>query len=112
MRMHLDSLKRALSTEQGLVLTFRSGNKEESIELSREASDQTRRTLGVVASGVESEAPLTLTVFGHQAVRTKDAYGLLLRTEEFGEVVFSLPRGVLQKLIEDLRQLEASPPAG
>lgn len=108
--MHFDRLKCALSTERGLLLTFSSGNKEASIELSPEASDQTRRTLGVVGSEMESDKPLTLTVFGHQAMRTHEAYGLLLRTHEFGDVVFSLPRGVLQELISDLHHLEASPP--
>ena len=36
------------------------------------------------------EGPLTLGVLGHQVVRTPEAYGLLLRTQELGEVVFSL----------------------
>jgi hypothetical protein len=42
--MHFDRLKSALSTERGLLLTFDSGNKEASTELSPEASDQTLRT--------------------------------------------------------------------
>jgi hypothetical protein len=108
--MHFDRLKSALSTERGLLLTFDSGNKEASIELSPEASDQTLRTLSVVRKAMESSQPLTLSVSGHQVARTREAYGLLLRTQEFGDVVFSLPRGVLQKLIADLRHLEGSSP--
>ena len=108
--MYLERLKRVLSTERGLHLTFSSGDTEESIELSPEAADQTSKTLQVVTREA-GEGQLTLTVLGHQVVRTHEAYGLLLRTQEFGDVVFSLPHAVLQRLITDLMQLASSPPA-
>ena len=38
--MYLERLKRILSTERGLRLTFSSGDTEESIELSPKAADQ------------------------------------------------------------------------
>jgi hypothetical protein len=109
--MYLERLKRALSTERGLRLTFNSGETEESIELSPEAADQTLQALQVVTSEVAGEAQLTLTVLGHQVVRTPEAYGLLLCTQEFGHVVFSLPQAILQRLITDLMHLASSPPA-
>lgn len=110
MVMHLERLKRVLSTERGLHLTFISGDREEAIELSSEAVNQTSKTLQVATRDVAGEGPLTLTVFGHQVVRTDEAYGLLLRTQEFGEVVFSLPHAILQRLITDLMHLASSPP--
>jgi len=109
--MYLERLKRVLSTERGLHLTFSSGDTEESIELSPEAADQTSKTLRVVTREIAGEGQLTLTVLGHQVVRTNEAYGLLLRTQEFGDVVFSLPHAVLQRLITDLMHLASSPPA-
>jgi len=108
--MYLERLKRALSTERGLQLTFSSGATEESIELSPEAADQTVQVLHVARSEAAGEEPLTLTVLGHQVVRTPDAYGLLLRTQEFGHIVFSLPQAILQRLIADLTHLASSPP--
>jgi hypothetical protein len=108
--MYLERLKRVLSTERGLHLTFSSGDTEESIELSPEAADQTSKTLQVVTREA-GEGQLTLTVLGHQVVRTHEAYGLLLRTQEFGDVVFSLPHAILQRLITDLMHLASSPPA-
>ena len=51
--MYLERLKRVLSTERGLHLTFSSGDTEESIELSPEAVDQTFKTL----HGVTREMP-------------------------------------------------------
>ena len=109
--MYLERLKRVLSTERGLHLTFSSGDTEESIELSPEAVEQTSKALQVATRDIASGGPLTLTVLGHQVVRTHEAYGLLLRTQEFGEVVFSLPQAILQRLITDLMQLASSPPA-
>jgi hypothetical protein len=109
--MYLERLKRVLPTERGLHLTFISGDKEEAIELSAEAADQTSKTLQAATSDIAGEGPLTLTAFGHQVVRTHEAYGLLLRTQEFGEVVFSLPPPILKRLIGDLMQLASSPPA-
>ena len=109
--MYLERLKRVLSTERGLHLTFSSGDTEESIELSPEAADQTSKTLRVVTREIAGEGQLTLTVLGHQVVRTHEAYGLLLRTQEFGNVVFSLPPAILKRLIGDLMQLASSPPA-
>jgi hypothetical protein len=108
--MYLKRLKRLLSTERALRLTFSSGDLEESIELSREAADQLLRALQVLTSEAAGEEQLTLTVVGHQVVRTPEAYGLLVRTQEFGEVVFSLPSAILQRLITDLMHLASSPP--
>ena len=108
--MYLERLKRVLSTERGLHLTFSSGDTEESIELSPEAVEQTSKTLHSVTRDT-AEGSLTLTVLGHQVVRTHEAYGLLLRTQEFGDVVFSLPHPILKRLIGDLMQLASSPPA-
>jgi hypothetical protein len=109
--MYLERLKRVLSTERGLRLTFSSGGTEESIELSPEAADETLHTLQGVTNEIAGEKQLTLTVLGHQVVRTHEAYGLLLRTQEFGDVVFSLPQAILQGLTTDLMKLASSPPA-
>ena len=109
--MYLERLKRVLSTERGLHLTFSTGDTEETIGLSPEAADQTLHTLQVATSEIVGEGQLTLTVLGHQVVRTDEAYGLLLRTQEFGDVVFSLPQGILQRLVTDLMHLASSPPA-
>ena len=109
--MYLERLKRVLSTERGLRLTFSSGDTEELIELSPKAADQTLQTLQVATSKSAGEEQLTLTVLGHQVVRTHEAYGLLLRTQEFGDVVFSLPQAILQRLITDLTHLASSTPA-
>jgi hypothetical protein len=109
--MYLERLKRVLSTERGLHLTFDSGDTEQSIELSPEAAEQTSKTLRVVTREIAGEGQLTLTVLGHQVVRTNEAYGLLLRTQDFGDVVFSLPHAILQRLISDLMHLASSPPA-
>ena len=106
--MYLERLKSVRSTERGLHLTFSSGDTEESIELSREAIEQTFKTLHGVTRDA-GEGPLTLTVLGHQVVRTPEAYGLLLRTQEFGDVVFSLPQPILARLITDLMNLLSSP---
>ena len=108
--MYFERLKRVLSTERGLHLTFSSGGTEESIELSPEAADETSKTISAVTE-IAGEGQLTLTVLGHQVVRTNEAYGLLLRTQEFGDVVFSLPHAILQRLITDLMHLASSPPA-
>ena len=86
--MYLENLKRVVFGKEGLRLTFSSGDSEESLEL----------------------GPLTLRVLGHQVVRTPEAFGLLLRTEELGGVVFSLPPAILQMLIADLMHLASSRP--
>jgi hypothetical protein len=109
--MYLERLKRIVSTERGVHLTFSTGNTEESIELSPEATNQTLHTLQAATSEMAGEEQLTLTVLGHQVVRTHEAYGLLLRTQEFGDVVFSLPQEILQRLVIDLVHLASSPPA-
>ena len=106
--MYLERLERVLSTERGLHLAFRAADSEESIELSQEAADQVLQALQVVAKKAAGEEQLTLTVVGHQVMRTPDAYGLLLHTQEFGDVVFSLPQAVLQRLIVDLTHLASS----
>jgi hypothetical protein len=107
--MYLERLKRVLSTERGLRLTFSSGDSEESIELSREAVDQMLQALQIVTNKVTGEEQLTLTVLGHQVMQAAEAKGLLLRTKELGDVVFSLPQAVLQKLVTDLTHLASSP---
>jgi hypothetical protein len=68
---------------------------------------------GSLADSIDDEAgerPLTLRVLGHQVVRTPEAFGLLLRTQELGEVVFSLPPTILKMLIADLMHLASSRP--
>ena len=107
--MYLERLKRVLSTERGLQLAFNSGDSEESIELSREAADQMLQALQIVTNRVTGEEQLTLTVLGHQVMQAAEAKGLLLRTKELGDVVFSLPQAVLQRLITDLVHLVSSP---
>ena len=109
--MYVERLKQALSTERGLHLTFSSGGAEHSMELSPEAVAQTLQVLQLMASEASDGEPFTLTVDGHQVVRTPEEYGLSLRTREFGDVVFSLPSQILQRLITDLVQLASSPPA-
>jgi hypothetical protein len=106
--MYLERLKNCLVAERGLRLTFSTRSAEESIELSVEAAEQTLQALQIAAG--EASGQLTLTVLGHQVVRTPEAYGLLLRTQEFGNVVFSLPQPILKRLITDLTHL-LSPPA-
>ncbi len=100
--MYLERLKSVRSTERGLHLTFSSGDTEESIELSPEAVEQTLEDTSPCNERDAGEGPLTFTVLGHQVVRTHEAYGLLLRTQEFGDVVFSLPPAILKRLIGDL----------
>src|SRR4029079_3656392 len=107
--MYLERLKSVRSTERGLHLTFSSSDTEASIELSPEAVEQTFKTLHGVTPDA-GEGPLTFTALGHQVVRTHEAYGLLLRTREFGDVVFSLPPAILKRLIGDLMRLASSPP--
>ena len=107
--MYLERLKSVRSTQRGLHLTFSSSDSEQSIELSPEAIEQTFKTLlGVTPDS--GEGPLTFTVLGHQVVRAHEAYGLLLRTKAFGDVVFSLPPPILKRLIGDLMRLASSPP--
>jgi hypothetical protein len=108
--MYLESLRRVFSTKRGLRLTFSSGDSEESLELSQAAITQMLQALEV-SSEVARETPLTLAVLGHQVVRAPEAYGLLLRTQELGDVVFSLPPAILKMLVADLMRLSSSPPA-
>ena len=106
---YLKRLKRGVPTKRGVRLIFSSGNTEKTIELSREASDQILQALQIPTKKGTAEAWLTLTVLGHQVVQTPEAKGLLLRTKECGIIVFSLPQGILQKLIADLAHLASSP---
>jgi hypothetical protein len=99
---YLKRLKRGVPTKRGVRLTLSSGNTEKTLDLSREASDQILRALQIPTKKGTAEAWLTLTVLGHQVVQTPEAKGLLLRTKEWGVIVFSLPQGILQKLIADL----------
>lgn len=108
--MYFERLKQGLLTKRGLQLTFSSSNAEQSVELSPEAAVQALQVLELMASEAADKGPITLTVEGHQVMRTPEAYGLNLRTQEFGEVVFSLPPQILQRLITDLMQLASSPP--
>jgi hypothetical protein len=107
--MYLETLKRVVFGKEGLRLTFSSGDTEESLELSQNAVAQVLQTLQTIGDAT-SEKPLTLRVFGHQVVRTPEALGLLLRTQELGEVVFSLPPPILKMLIADLMHLASSQP--
>jgi hypothetical protein len=109
--MYFERLMQGLLTERGLQLTFSSGGAEQSVELSPEAVVQALQVLQITAREAADGEPLTLTVEGHQVVRTPEAYGLNLHTQEFGDVVFSLPPQILQRLITDLVQLASSPPA-
>jgi len=107
--MYLERLKRVSSTKGGVQLAFSSGDSEEFIELSREAADQMLQALQIVTNKVTGQEQLTLTALGHQVVQAVEAKGLLLRTKELGDVVFSLPQTVLQRLITDLVHLASSP---
>ena len=109
--MYLEQLKSGVPTERGVRLTFSAGNKEKTIELSREAASQILQALQVPTKTGTPEERLTLTVLGHQVVQTPEAKGLLLRTKEWGIIVFSLPQSILPKLIADLRYLASCPSA-
>ena len=109
--MYLEQLKSGVPTERGVRLTFSSGNKEKTIEFSREAAGQILQALQVPTKTGTPEERLTLTVLGHQVVQTPEAKGLLLRTKEWGIIVFSLPQSILPKLIADLRYLASCPSA-
>lgn len=104
--MYVERLERVLPTERGLHLGYSFGDSDESLELGQEAADQILQALQM--KQVPGEKQLTLRVLGHQVARTPEAYGLLLRTQEFGDVVFSLPQAVLQRLITDLTHLASS----
>lgn len=78
------------------------------IELSLHAALGILRTLRTPMEA--RQKPFTLTVLGHQVVQNAEAKGLLLRTQELGVVVFSLPEGILQRLIADLAFLASSSP--
>jgi hypothetical protein len=106
--MYFDRLKSCLLGEHGLRLTFSAGSAEQSIELSMAAAEQSLQVLKTAIG--EARERLTLTVLGHQVVRTPEAYGLLLRTQEFGEVIFALPEPILERLITDLMHLRSSNP--
>lgn len=102
-------LLRCVPTHRGLRLTFRSGGTDKTIGLSWEATGRILRALEVpTENGIPAER-LTLTVLGHQVVRAHEAKGLLLRTKEWGIVVFALPQEILPKLITDLAYLASSP---
>jgi hypothetical protein len=107
--MYLERLKQVSSTKRGLQVAFNSGDSEVSIELSREAADHMLQALQIAMDTVTGEEQLTLTVLGHQVVQTVEAKGLLLRTKELGDVVFSLSQTALQRLITDLVHLASSP---
>ena len=104
--MYVERLERVLPTERGLHLGYSFGDSDECLELGREAADQILQALQV--KQIAGESQFTLNVLGHQVMRTPDAYGLLLHTQEFGDVVFSLPQAVLQRLIVDLTHLASS----
>ena len=85
-----------------------SGQTKQTMELSPHAALDIPRTLETPME--TRQEPFTLTVLGHQLVHNAEAKGLLLRTQELGVVVFSVPEGVLQRLIADLAFLASSPP--
>ena len=103
-----EDLLRCAPTERGLRLTFRCRGADRTIGLSWEATGRIFRALEVpTEKGIPAER-LTLTVLGHQVVQAHEAKGLLLRTKEWGIVVFSLPQEILPKLITDLVHLVSS----
>lgn len=103
---YLVRLKLCMPTERGVRLTFSSGHEEKTIELSRDAAGQILQAL----QNPTAEEPLTLTVLGHQVVQSREDKGLLLKTREWGTIVFSLPQAILLKLVSDLAHLVSSPP--
>ena len=109
--MYFERLKHALLTETGLHLVLSSGDTEQSIELSSEAAGQILHALQGVTCQAADEGQLTVTVLGHQIMRTPEAYGLRLRTLELGDVVFSLPQAIVSRLTSDLIHLASSSPA-
>ena len=109
--MYIEQLKSGVPTERGVRLSFSSGNKEKTIEFSREAAGQILQALQVPTKTGTPEERFTLTVLGHQVVQSPEAKGLLLRTKEWGIIVFSLPQSILPKLIADLRYLASCPSA-
>jgi hypothetical protein len=104
-----DELLRCVPTQSGLRLTFRCGEADRTIELGWEATGRILRALEVPSEKGMPAERLTLTVLGHQVCRAHEAKGLLLRTEEWGSVVFSLPQEILPKLIADLVHLASFP---
>ena len=85
-----------------------SGQTKQTIELGLHAALDILRTLQTPMEA--RQEPFTLTVLGHQVVQNAEANGLLLRTQELGVVVFSLPEAILQRLIADLACLASSSP--
>ena len=85
-----------------------SGQTKQTVELSPHAALDIQQTLQTPMEA--RQEPFTLTVLGHQIVQNAEAKGLLLRTHEMGVVVFSLPEGILQRLIADLAFLASSSP--
>ena len=83
------------------------GQTKQTKELIPHAALDLLRALQTPMEASARQEPLTLTVLGHQIVQNAEAKGLLLRTQELGAVVFSLPEGILQRLIADLAFLTA-----
>jgi hypothetical protein len=106
--IYFESLRRALSTGRGLRLTLSCGESEESIELTPRVAEQVLKAVAALTSEEPGESVLTITVQGHQVLRRRDEFGLLLRTQEFGDVIFSLPEQVIKGLIADLSRLASS----
>jgi hypothetical protein len=107
---YLVRLKLCMPTERGVRLTFSSGHEEKTIELSRDAAGQILQALQNPMKMGTAEELLTLTVLGHQVVQSREDKGLLLKTREWGTIVFSLPQAILLKLVSDLAHLVSSPP--
>jgi hypothetical protein len=82
------------------------GQTKQTIELSPLATLDLRHALQTPME--TRQEPFTLMVLGHQVVQNAEAKGLLLRTAELGDVAFSLPEGILQRLIADLAYLASS----
>jgi hypothetical protein len=103
-----EDLLRCAPTERGLRLTFRCGGADRTIGLSWEATGRILTTLEMPTEKPIPAERRTLTVLGHQVVQAHEAKGLLLRTKEWGIVVFSLPQEILPKLITDLVHLAST----
>lgn len=106
--IYFESLRRALSTGRCLRLTFSCGESEESIKLTPQVAEQVLKAVAALTSKEPGESALTLTVQGHQALRRPHEFGLMLRTQEFGDVIFSLPEQIIKRLIADLSRLASS----
>jgi hypothetical protein len=76
--------------------------------LSPQVAEQVLKAVAALTSEEPGESALTLTVQGHRVLRRPHEFGLMLRTQEFGDVIFSLPEQIIERLIADLSRLASS----